>query len=67
MESIKAIALGIIGGLVATWAVYYAIDLEIARTQYNENVEQCEPIDGCLFDMNCEKYNEMIEEKCNEQ
>lgn len=65
METIKGIVIGIVVALIATWAFYYGIDLEVARSHYNQNVGQCKPIDGCLFDMNCEKYNDMIEEKCH--
>lgn len=66
MESLKQITFGIIAALVATFFVFDAIDTEVAKRDYNENVEQCKPIDGCLFGWNCRKYNKMIEEACND-
>lgn len=66
MESIKYITIGIVASCVISLAILFGIDREVARRDYNENVEQCKNIDGCLFDMNCNKYNEMIWEACND-
>ena len=66
MESTKQITAGIVIGIIASVLVLFGIDAEVARKDYNNNVEQCKPIDGCLFDMNCRKYNNMIEEACND-
>lgn len=66
MESLKYFVLGIVSALMLTFFVYDSIDLEVARRDYNNNVEQCKPIDGCLFSWNCKRYNKMIEEACND-
>lgn len=66
MENLKYVVIGIVGALAITFLVYDGIDLEVARRDYNQNVEQCKPIDGCLFGWNCKKYNKMIEEVCND-
>ena len=66
MESIRYIVIGIVSALVITFFVYDGIDIEVARRDYVKNVEQCKPIDGCLFGWNCKKYNKMIEEACND-
>jgi hypothetical protein len=64
MENLTAITLGIVAGLGISFGVLLGIDLEVAKDDYNKNVEQCKPIYGCLFSMNCERYNKMIEQKC---
>ena len=66
MESLEYFVLGIVSALILTFFVYDSIDSEVARRDYNANVEQCKPIDGCLFGWNCRKYNNMIEEVCND-
>lgn len=64
MENLISITLGIVAGLGLSFGVLLGIDLEVAKDDYNKNVEQCKPIDGCLFSSNCERYNKMIEQKC---
>lgn len=64
MENLTAITLGIVAGLGLSFGVLLGIDLEVAKDDYNKNVELCKPIDGCLFSMNCERYNKMIEKAC---
>ena len=66
MKNLKYILIGIVGALAITFFAYDAIDLEVARRDYVQNVEQCKPVDGCLFGWNCRKYNKMIEEACND-
>ena len=64
MNSIKYILIGIALAFGICFIILDGIDLEVARRDYNKNVEQCKPIDGCLFSWNCNKYNKMIEQKC---
>lgn len=66
METIKYVVLGIFVAILATFAFYWMIDIEVARSDYNKNVSLCKPIEGCLFSHNCNKYNKMIEEACND-
>ena len=66
MESIKCIAIGILVALGLSFGFLFGMDLEVAKADYNENVKQCKLIEGCLFDINCEHYNEMIEGECND-
>ena len=66
MENLKYITLGILAGLGLSFGILFGIDLEVARNDYNQNVGQCKAIDGCLFDMNCEHYNDMIAEVCDD-
>ena len=56
------IILGI--GIAIPFFVYDAIDLEVARRDYENNVEQCKPVEGCLFSWNCKRYNKLIEKAC---
>lgn len=66
MEDVKLFTIGILAALCFTVGVFFGIDAEVARRDYNENVKQCKAIDGCLFSYNCRKYNKMIEEACND-
>ena len=60
----KTVIFGIIGILVACFMVYDAIDLEVARRYYIQNVKECKAVEGCLFDWNCKRYNKLIEKEC---
>lgn len=64
MNSIKYILIGVALAFGICFIILDGIDLEVARRDYNKNVEQCKTIDGCLFSSNCERYNKMIEQKC---
>ena len=64
MNEIIQITVGVFAGIFISLAVFFVIDAEVARQDYNENVRQCKAIDGCLFDYNCRKYNKMIEKDC---
>lgn len=66
MENLKYVVIGIVGALAITFFIYDGIDLEVARRDYVKNVEQCKPVENCLFGWNCKKYNKMIEEACND-
>lgn len=66
METLKYIVVGVVGAVLFTFLVIDAIDTEVARNDYNENVEQCKKVEGCIFGWNCRKYNKMIQEVCDE-
>lgn len=66
MNELKHIVIGIVVILATTFLIYDGIDVEVARQNYLENVEQCKPIENCVFGWNCKKYNKMIEEACND-
>jgi len=66
MDEIKNVFLAILAVIVMVFVFFAAMDREVARKDYIEHVEQCKPIDGCLFGWNCNHYNKMIEEACNE-
>ena len=64
MEDIKLFLIGILSALIITVAIFFGIDAEVARRDYNSNVKQCKTIENCLFRYNCRKYNKMIEKEC---
>ena len=64
MENITNIFLGIVGVIIICIIGLAAMDREVARRDFVKNVEICKPIDGCLFDSNCNHYNEIIEKEC---
>lgn len=66
MEELRDVCLGILAAIALVFIFFAAMDREVARKDYNANVEQCKPIDGCLFGWNCNHYNKMIEEACND-
>lgn len=66
MKVLVYLIVGILGAAGITFLVYDCIDMEVARKDYIENVEKCEPINGCLFSWNCERYNKLIRKVCND-
>lgn len=66
MEELRDVCLGILVCLLMSFIFFAAMDREVARKDYNAHVEQCKPINGCLFGWNCRHYNKMIEEVCND-
>ena len=66
MDEVKDVCLAIIAVISLVLIFFAAMDREVARLDYVENVKQCKPIHGCLFDTNCNHYNKMIEEACND-
>lgn len=66
MEELRDVCLAILAALFVAFIFYAAMDREVARKDYIAHVEQCKPIYGCLFSWNCNHYNKMIEEACND-
>ena len=64
MDEIRDVCLAILAAIVIGFVFFAAMDREVARTDYLENVKQCKPIHGCLFGWNCRHYNKMIEKEC---
>ena len=60
----KSILFGFVVIISVVVVFFWAMDVEVARQDYLRSVEQCKPIDGCLFDHNCNKYNKLIEKAC---
>ena len=66
MTELRDVCLAILAAFITAFIFFAAMDREVARKDYNANVEQCKLIDGCLFSWNCNHYNKMIEEACND-
>lgn len=66
MDEVKGVCLAVLAALAVAFVFYASIDREVARKEYVQNVEQCKPIHGCLFGWNCNHYNKMIEEACDD-
>lgn len=66
MDELKGVLISILVALFLAFAFFAAMDREVARQDYIKNVELCKPIDGCLFNWNCNHYNKMIERTCND-
>ncbi len=64
MKELNFVVLAIIIVIVISVGAIFGIDREMARRDYNKNVDECMPIDGCVFSTNCNHYNKMIEISC---
>lgn len=64
MNELRDVCLSILVVILLVFVFFAAMDREVARTDYVKNVEQCKPINGCLFGWNCRHYNKMIEQEC---
>lgn len=50
--------------MVAVAGITFGIDRELARRDYEKyTTTQEEAIIGCLFEMNCKYYNDMLDKK----